>query len=95
MRKMFAGHYVFNLTDTENGWSSYEYELNGDDVLLMSSDNIISNVIYNIANVNTTIGNQITNVQIDLTNQNSDINNTIINIDINLSNVNKLSLIKD
>jgi len=87
--KLFAGYYKINLTNEEQGSSSlYSYTLNGDDVILISSGNIISNLITNIANVNTTVGNLITNVQIDLTNQNSNINNTIINIDINLSNVN-------
>ena len=87
--KLFVGYYKINLTNNENSGSSfYAYTLSGDDILLLSSDNIISNVIYNIENVNTTIGNQITNVQIDLTNQNSDINNTIINIEINLDSVN-------
>jgi len=87
--KLFAGYYKINLSDNENSGSSYySYTLNGDDVLLISSGNTISNLIINIANVNVTLGNQITNVQIDLTNQNSEINNTIINIEINLSNVN-------
>jgi hypothetical protein len=86
---LFAGYYKINLTDNENSGSSYySYTLNGDDILLISSGNIISNVIYNIENVNVTLGNQITNVQIDLTNQNSEINNSIINIDINISNLN-------
>lgn len=87
--RLFPGYYKINLTDNEGGSSSfYEYTLNGDDILLISSDNILSQVIYNIANVNTTIGNQITNVEINITNQNSQINNTIVNIEINLSNVN-------
>jgi len=86
--KLFAGNYIINLTDTENGWSSYEYELNGDDTLLFSSDNIISNVLINIANTNTTIGNLITYVQIDLTNQNAEINNSIISIEINIESIN-------
>ncbi|KKM62776.1 hypothetical protein LCGC14_1518240, partial [marine sediment metagenome] len=87
--KLFAGYYKINLTDNEgSSYSFYEYTLSGDDVLLISSDSTLAQVIYNIANVNTTLGNQITNVEINITNQNSDINNTIINIDINLSNVN-------
>jgi len=87
--KLFPGYYKINLTDNEGGGSSYyAYTLAGDDILLISSSNLISQVIYNIENVNATIGNQITNVQIDLTNQNSAINNSIINIDIDLSNVN-------
>ncbi|MFW9971345.1 MAG: hypothetical protein ACFFDF_14220, partial [Candidatus Odinarchaeota archaeon] len=86
---LFAGYYKINLTDIEGGsYSYYAYTLSGDDILLISSDNVISNVMYNIQNVNTTIGNQITNVQIDLTNQNSAINNSIINVEINLSNIN-------
>ncbi len=87
--RLFPGYYKINLTDNEGGsYSFYEYTLNGDDILLISSDNVLSQVIYNIANVNTTIGNQITNVEINITNQNSQINNTIVNIEINLSNVN-------
>lgn len=86
---LFTGYYKINLTDNEGGsYSFYEYTLSGDDILLISSDNVLSQVIYNIANVNTTIGNQITNVEINITNQNSEINNTIVNIEINLSNVN-------
>ncbi len=86
---LFAGYYKINLTDNENSGSSfYEYELNGDDIILISSGNLISSVITNIINVNTTIGNQITNVEINITNQNSAINNTIINIEINLDNIN-------
>ena len=87
--QLFAGYYKINLTDNEGGsYSFYTYTLSGDDILLISSDNVISQVIYNIANVNTTIGNQITNVEINITNQNSQINQSIINIEINLSNVN-------
>lgn len=87
--RLFPGYYKINLTDNEgSSYSFYEYTLSGDDVLLISSDNILSQVIYNIANVNTTIGNQITNVEINITNQNSNINNTIVNIQINLDNVN-------
>ncbi len=86
---LFAGYYKINLTDNENSaYSFYEYTLNGDDIILISSGNLISSVITNIINVNTTIGNQITNVEINITNQNSAINNSIINVDINLSNVN-------
>ena len=87
--KLFAGYYKINLTDNENSGSSfYSYTLSGDDILLISSGNLLSNVIINIANVNVTLGNQITNVEINITNQNSAINNTVINIEINLSNVN-------
>ncbi len=86
---LFAGYYKINLTDNENSASSlYEYVLSGDDILLISSGNLISNVIINIANVNVTLGNQITNVEINITNQNSAINNTVINIEINLDNIN-------
>ncbi|MHA1251445.1 MAG: CBM96 family carbohydrate-binding protein, partial [Candidatus Helarchaeota archaeon] len=87
--KLFAGHYKVDITDNENGGNAiYSYTLNGDDFLLISSNNTIAQVIYNIMNVNTSLNNQITDVHIDLTNQNSAINNTIINIDIDLSNVN-------
>lgn len=86
---LFAGYYKINLTDNENSGSSYySYTLNGDDILLISSGNIISNVIINIANINATLGNQITNVEINITNQNSQINNSIINVEINLGNIN-------
>jgi len=86
---LFAGYYKINLTDYEHStYSYYAYTLNGDDILLISSDNTLSSVVSNIQNVNTTIGNQITNVEINLSNQNTAINNSIINIDINLSNVN-------
>jgi len=87
--KLFAGYYKINLTDNENsGYSYYSYMLNGDDILLISSGNVISNVIVNIANVNATLGNQITNVEINITNQNTAINNSIISIVINLDNIN-------
>ena len=86
---LFTGYYKINLTDNEGGsFCFYEYTLNGDDILLISSNNVLSQVIYNIANVNATIGNQITNVEINITNQNSQINNSIINVDINLGNIN-------
>ncbi len=86
---LFAGYYKINLSSNENEtYSYYSYTLSGDDVLLIGSNNTLYNVLVNIANVNTTIGNQITNVQIDLTNQNSAINNSIINIDIDLGNIN-------
>jgi len=86
---LFPGYYKINLTNNEEESSSYySYTLSGDDILLISSDNSIYNVLINLANINTTIGNQITNVQIDLTNQNSNINNSIINVDINLGNIN-------
>ncbi len=86
---LFAGYYKINLTDNENSaYSFYEYTLNGDDIILISSGNLISSVITNIINVNTTIGNQITNVEINITNQNSAINNTVVNIEINLDNIN-------
>ena len=87
--RLFAGYYKINLSNNEAGSSSYySYTLSGDDMLLIGSNHTIYNVLVNIANVNTTIGNQITNVQIDLTNQNSQINNSIINVDINLGNIN-------
>ncbi|KKN09388.1 hypothetical protein LCGC14_1047190, partial [marine sediment metagenome] len=87
--RLFAGYYVINITNYEDGgWTEYDYTLNGDDVILIGSNNTIYNVLVNLANVNTTIGNQITNVEINITNQNSNINNTIISIEINLSNVN-------
>ncbi|MHA1502432.1 MAG: hypothetical protein ACTSSB_11330 [Candidatus Heimdallarchaeota archaeon] len=87
--RLFSGYYTINITNAEDSsYSLYDYTLNGDDVILISSDNTLYNVLYNIANVNTTIGNQITTVQIDLTNQNSDINNSIVNIVINLDSIN-------
>lgn len=87
--KLFAGKYVINLTNYENGGSSsYEYTLNGDDVILITSGNLLSQVIYNIANVNSTIGNQITAIYINITNQNSNINNTIVSIEINIESMN-------
>ncbi len=86
---LFAGYYKINLTDTEHdSYSHYSYTLVGDDILLITSNNTLAQIIYNIANVNTTIGNQITAVEINLSNQNSAINNSIININIDLSNVN-------
>ncbi|GAG57021.1 unnamed protein product, partial [marine sediment metagenome] len=86
---LFAGYYKINLTNNEAGSSTYySYTLSGDDILLIGSNNTIYNVLVNLANVNTTIGNQITNVEINITNQNSNINNTIVNIEINLSNIN-------
>jgi len=84
-----SGYWKLNVTSNEFDSSAvYDYTLNGDDILLITSDNTIANSISNIQNVNTTIGNQITNVEINITNQNSEINNTIVNIDINLTNVN-------
>jgi len=86
---LFAGYYKINLTDTEHDtYTYYAYTLSGDDILLITSNNTLAQIIYNIANVNTTIGNQITAVEINLSNQNSEINNTIVSIEINLSNVN-------
>lgn len=82
-------HYRVNITEYETDTTTiYSYFLDGDDLLLVTSVNTLLNVIANIQNVNSTIGNQITNVEINLTNQNSAINNSIINIDINLNNVN-------
>ena len=86
---LFAGYYKMNISSKENEtYSYYDFTLAGDDCILITSNNTIYNVIYNLANVNATIGNQITNIFIDLTNQNSNINNTIINIEINLGNIN-------
>lgn len=83
------GHYIVNITEYETSTSTlYSYYLTGDDILLIQSQNTIYNILQNIMNVNSTIGNQITNVQIDLTNQNSNINNTILNIEINLNSTN-------
>jgi len=87
--RLFEGYYKINVTSNEYGSSSvYSYTLNGDDILLITSDNTITNTIINLQNVNTTLGNQITNVEINITNQNTAINQSIINVDINLSNVN-------
>ena len=86
---LFPGYYKINVTNVEDeSYSYYSYTFNGDDMLLLTSDNTIANAIINIQNVNTTIGNQITNVEINITNQNSAINNTVVNIEINLENVN-------
>jgi len=87
--KLFAGHYVINLSDEENsGSSEYGYELSGDDFLLISSGNTIYNVLYNLANVNSTIGNQITYICVNLTNQNSEINNSIVFLTVNIESLN-------
>jgi hypothetical protein len=87
--KLHSGYYKINITNREDSsYSQYAYTLNGDDVIIISSDNTITNVIQDITNVNTTLGNQITNVEINITNQNSEINNTIVNVEVNLDNVN-------
>jgi len=86
---LFGGNYKVNITEYETATSTvYDYTLNADDALVITSTNTISNAIYNIQNVNATLGNQITSVEINITNQNSEINNSIVNVDINLSNVN-------
>ncbi len=86
---LFAGYYKINVTNIEDdSYSYYSYTLSGDDILLITSDNTITNAILSITNINTTLGNQITNVEINITNQNSAINNTVVNIEINLDNVN-------
>ena len=85
-------YYKVNITEYETfqvaSSTTYSYNLNGDDILLISSLNTIANAIFNIQNVNSTIGNQVSNVVIDLTNQNSNISNQIVNIEINLNNTN-------
>ncbi len=86
---LFPGYYKINVTNVEDdSYSYYSYTLSGDDFLLITSDNTITNTILSITNINTTLGNQITNVEINITNQNSAINNTVVNININLENVN-------
>jgi hypothetical protein len=83
------GHYRINITEYETNTSTvYAYYLTGDDMLLVNSQNTISNVLMNIINVNSTIGNQINTVSINLTNQNTKINNSIFSIDIHLNNIN-------
>lgn len=87
--KLFAGYYTVNITNFEDGgWSQSDYTLNGDDYILIGSNNTIYDVLVNIGNVNTSIGNQLTNIEINITNQNSQINNSVINIVINLDNIN-------
>ncbi|WP_457556441.1 hypothetical protein [Candidatus Harpocratesius sp.] len=87
--KLLAGYYVVEIESNENSSSlQLSYTLNGDDILLLSSNNIIANVIQNIANVNSTIGNQITAVNISICNTQTNISNQIINIEINLDNIN-------
>ncbi len=87
--KLFQGYYKVNITDNENSQNTvYSYTLQGDDMLLITSSYTLTNTITNIANVNSTIGNQITNVEINITNQNSEINSSIVNVEINLTNVN-------
>jgi len=87
--RLFAGYYRINITNNEDSSSSsYAYTLNSDDVIIISSDNTITNMIYDISNVNVSLGNQITNVEISISNQNSEINSTIINLSIDLSSVN-------
>ena len=86
---LFSGNYKLNVTEYENTTTTiYDYTLNGDDLLIISSANTISNAIANIQNVNATIGNQITNVEINITNQNSMINNSILNVDIHIASIN-------
>ncbi|MBD3343094.1 MAG: hypothetical protein GF353_28610 [Candidatus Lokiarchaeota archaeon] len=82
------GYYKIEVEWNNGSTVDYSYTLNGDDVLLLSSSNTLANVISNINNVNTTLGNQITNVEINITNTQSQINSSIVNVDINLSNVN-------
>jgi hypothetical protein len=85
--KLWSDFYRVAINNT-GSVTYYSYTLNGDDVLLVQSINTIANVLQNIQNINSSIGNQITNVQINLTNQNSAINNSVINLDINISNMN-------
>jgi hypothetical protein len=87
--KLHSGNYRINLTNREDDTSStYAYTLNADDVIIISSENTITNMITDISNVNTTLGNQITNVEVNITNQNSEINNSVVSIEVNLNNVN-------
>lgn len=87
--RLLSGNYIVNITTNEEGGDvQYAYTLNGDDTLIISSENTITNMITNIANVNTTIGNQITEVNISISNTQSDIENQIISVNIDLSNVN-------
>ena len=87
--KLLAGNYVINVTEYENSTShQYAYTLAGDDILIIDSGFTIQQAIWNIQNVNTTIGNQITAVNITISNEMSSIENQTILIDFNLGNVN-------
>ncbi len=87
--RLFGGNYTVNLTNYEDGgFTVYEFMLNGDDALLIGSNNTIATVLINIANVNTTLNNLVTYVQINITNLNSAINNSVVMIEINLNSIN-------
>ena len=87
--RLFGGNYTVNLTNYEDGgFTVYEFTLNGDDALLIGSNNTIATVLINIANVNTTLNNLVTYVQINITNLNSAINNSVVMIEINLNSIN-------
>ncbi len=87
--QLYSGYYVVNVSNNEeSSFAAYSYTLNNDDILIISSDNTITNTITNIQNVNTTLGNQITAVNITIDNVNSSISNQIVSVDINLGNVN-------
>jgi hypothetical protein len=83
------GSYLVNITESETHTSTvYTYILASDDILLVQSYNTLYNVLYNIENVNQTLGTQITDVYINITNQNSDINESIVNVVIEFTNIN-------
>ena len=87
--KLFSNDYKIRIIEYETSTdTTFDYHFEGDDYLLISSENTLSNVIFNIDNVNTTIGNQITQVYIDISNDNSDIYNQTVDIVLQIDNTN-------
>ncbi|WP_371801762.1 hypothetical protein [Candidatus Lokiarchaeum ossiferum] len=87
--KLMAGYYKVAIESNEDSIDlEYAYTLSGDDILLLTSQNTLSNAITSILNVNTTIGNQITAVNISIVNTQTDIENQIVSVEINLDNIN-------
>lgn len=83
------GYYRVQIESNEDSSTmDLAYHLVSDDILLITSENTISNAIYSLTNVNTTLGNQITAVNISIVNTQSEIQNQIVSVEINLDNIN-------
>jgi hypothetical protein len=82
--------YRVGISNFENGSAIqyFSYDLQTDDILMISSSNTLYNVLANINNVNTTMNQQFTYVALNFTNTNSAIGNQTILFDINFRNIN-------
>jgi hypothetical protein len=87
--QLFGGNYSITINSTEtNSLTTYNMTLNGDGYLLVSSQNTLFNVLSNIQNVNTTVGNEINNINITIGNTNSQVGNIVNSININFAGMN-------